>query len=179
MQELPSVNEGDQVTNEAWKKGYRTLKLAFSDREVPEEQRKARGDLYRRKLDDLTDEQWMKAVNRCLDTETFFPAIATLRNYGKPPEPTEAQAVAVFEQVVECREYRPNGSIWHLRKIRETLGPAAAEGFAAAGGQAAFAWLAERDLPFVRKNFVEAYTAAVRLDPKLALPEAKTPELTA
>jgi len=167
------------VTNEAWKNGYRALKLAFPDREMPEDQRKARGDLYRQKLDDLTDEQWFKAVDRCLDSERFFPAIATLRGHAKPQEPTEAQAVAVFEQVIDAGEYSPHGTYWAARNIREKLGPAAAEAFGAAGGHGAFSFMSERDLPFTRKKFVEAYTAAVRLDPKLALPEAKKPELTA
>lgn len=159
-------------------RGYRDLSV-LPDRESSPASSSVRGEVYRRKLNDLSDKEWLRAVNRCLDAHTFFPAIATLRMHAKPQEPTEAQAVAVFEQVIECREYRPHGSIWSSRQIREKLGTAAVEGFMAAGGTAAFAYLSERDLPFTRKKFVEAYTAAVRLDPSLALPEAKTPELTA
>ena len=167
------------VKNEAWMKGYGMLTLAFPERERTPERDKARGDLYRTKLDDLTDEQWLKAVDICLGSEVFFPAIATLRGYAKPAEPTEAQAVAVFDQVIDAGEYNPHGTQWRERTIREKFGPAAAEAFMVAGGQGAFASLSERNLPFTRKAFVEAYVAAVRLDPKLALPEAKPPELTA
>ena len=88
------------------------LLLAFPDRELKPEDRKARGDLYRKRLDDLTDEQWTKAVNRCLDIETFFPTIAVLRGHAPvddrqglllddaPPPSVDAESQELLENAV-------------------------------------------------------------------------------
>ena len=167
------------MDDRSWTEGMTKLVGAFPNSDITPEAFRSRGGLYREELDELTGEEWLRAVKSALRGCRFFPSIADLLGYAKPAEPTEAQAVAVFEQVIECREYRPNGSIWLPRTIRAKVGPAALEAYMAAGGRSAFVWMPERDLPFTRKKFVEAYTAAVRLDPRLALPEAKKPELTA
>jgi len=167
------------MNDKAWIAGMGDLALAFPGGFTPEQQA-ARGELYRRKLDDLTDAEWLKAADRCVDEHKgYFPAVALLRELAKPPAVSEAQAVTVFDQVIDAGEYNPHGTQWRVRTIREKFGPAVAEAFTAAGGQGAFAGLSERNLPFVRKAFVEAYVAAVRAAPVRALPEAKKPELPA
>lgn len=168
-----------EMTNEAWARGIAMLALGFPEREMTQEAQKARGDLYRQKLDDLSDGQWLHAVDVVLEQEVYFPAIAVLRRIAAPPQLTEVQALTVFDAVVECRHYKPNGSIWITQVIREKLGPAAADAFTVAGGHGAFSMLGERSLPFVRKAFVAAYLAAVTAEPKRALPEARKPELPA
>ena len=167
------------MTNESWARGIAKLALAFPEREMTQAAQKARGDLYRQKLDDLSDGQWLHAVDVCLDQEVFFPAIAVLRKSAAPPAQTEILAMAAFDAVIDAGEYNPYGTQWNARCIREKLGPAAADAFVVAGGHGAFANLGERNLPFVRRAFVEAYLAAVQSDPKHALPEPKKPELPA
>ncbi len=124
-------------------------------------------DLYFSKVKALSDEAWARAVGLAIDQETFFPVVATLLKLAKPKaddaEKT-AEAVKMFGRVQWCSSYNPRtGSSWHASKIERELGPAAALAFEAAGGDSAFGNLGEgsRDLPFVRKAFVEAYKAAV------------------
>lgn len=134
------------------------------------EQEAARGDLYRRKLDHLTDEQWLRAVDVYMSRNKFFPAVAELLELAKPMT-GHSDALVMFERVMDCYSYNPQiGTTWQYEKILRKLGRAAAEGFAAAGGPGAFGAMTDRDESFVYRRFAEAYLAAVRNDPQLVLP---------
>lgn len=83
---------------EVWKKGLGDLLLGFPDRDLTPEQQKARGEVYRRHLDELHEDAWLFAVDQALDTLTWFPTIAELKDlaYGwfdTPPGRIEMERV--------------------------------------------------------------------------------------
>lgn len=118
-------------------------------------------ELFWRFLDDLGDAEFARAVAIHLQTSRFFPTVAELREHVTPKVNFHAQAVLAFEQVVKTGVHSPVGTRWSIRTVAEVVGPVAAEAFAAAGASSAFEQeQGERDLPYLRKRFVDAYVAA-------------------
>ncbi len=160
------------MTPENFKKGMTRLTTMFGVTLTAE-----LADVYHEALSDLTDEQWALAVRQAVRTSEFMPRPAVLLKAAAVDVKLLANAVRVFDSVLESGEYNPHGTVWSYRAIRNSIGPAAAEAFSAAGGPSEFRRLAEgdsriadRDLPFTRNRFTDAYIAAVRADSRLALP---------
>jgi hypothetical protein len=118
-------------------------------------------ELFWRFLEDLSDADFQRAVQVHIQTSRFFPTIAELREHVTPKTNPAAEAVLAFGQVVKSGTYSPTGTRWSIRRVAELVGPIAAEAFAAAGASSAFEQeQGERDLPYLRKRFVDAYVAA-------------------
>lgn len=160
------------MTNEAWGNGWLLLKSAFPQ-QVAEEVERVRGKLYREKLDDLSDAEWMAAVDRAIDAGDFFPTIKVLRKYGRPEHLAASGAAVAYAEILDRFE---RGDHPLLREIRENLGRGAAEAFMAAGGEASFMSADERNAVFRFDKFVKAYEAVVADDPKAALPQESIAE---
>ena len=172
------------MDDRAWTEGMLKLVAAFPDRDITPEAFRARGDIYRERLDDLTDAQWLRAVSVCLDLERFFPAIATLRGYAHVDDGdglllTEGQAF--LERVLNGlgASYLPQaGTTWNLRKIVEGTNPAFGEALGAGGGVGALANCdPDIGVPIRDRKILETYVAVARQSPQLRKPEER-PELT-
>jgi hypothetical protein len=134
-------------------------------------------NLYWMQLEDLTDQEFAESARLAVQREKFFPPVAVLRELARPFVDPNAEAVEAFERVVKLAEHDPRtGSYWRLGRIAEEVGDIAAEAYVAAGATRAFAHeLQDRDAPFLRKRFVDAYVTAweaKRQGRKLALPES-------
>lgn len=166
------------MTRDPFLAGMRLLAATF-ERELPKERIKA----YAIALRDMTDEDFTGAVDRLVagwksTPSEMFPLPATILAYARPYTDPAADAVALFEQVRGLGDYLPTGTRWSMAKIGQQLGWAAAEAFSAAGGSSAFEHLTERDLPFTRKAFVDAYVRACDAATKrLAPPVTERPAL--
>ena len=111
--------------------------------------------------------QWQRAVRRCLEAESFFPAPAVLLRYGLADGVPQARAVEIYDAIVSHFETADGLG---PRDVAKLYGTAAMEAFCAAGGHRAFAWCEPRDEPFRRKAFVEGWVETATQDPRLALP---------
>lgn len=143
--------------------------------EVTEAQR----ELYWTMLADLTDEQFQRAVLLTLQRSRWFPTIAELREAVTPHIDHAAEAVLAFDRVCKLGVHSPVGTHWSIRRVAEIEGPVAAEAFAAAGASSAFEReQGERDLPYLRKRFVDSYVAAAEAQAKgRELQSAHAPKL--
>jgi hypothetical protein len=75
--------------------------------------------------------------------------------------------VLCFDRVCKLGVHSATGTRWSIRRVAEIEGPVAAEAFAAAGASSAFEReQGERDLPYLRKRFVESYVAAAEAQAK-------------
>lgn len=121
----------------------------------------------------LDEDSWQRAVRRCLEAETFFPAPATLLRYGlcdaTPPTALAGHAYAAIVGAFEA------GRNLGYRDVMELHGRASAEAFMAAGGNRAFAWCEPDSEPFRRRDFIQAYVEQVEAEPLLALPAGRQP----
>ena len=131
---------------------------------------------------DLSIEDFERAVRLHIQTSRFFPTVAELRERVTPHVDHAAAAVLAFEAVLKTGTHdAKTGAQFSIGRVGEHVGPVAAEAFAAAGGASAFSREQdERNLPFLRKRFVESYVAAaeaLRLGRPLALASANQPRL--
>jgi hypothetical protein len=115
-------------------------------------------------LADLSVEDFQRAVVAHIRLSRFFPTVAELRQHVTEHIDHVAAAVTAFEQVIKTSTHDARtGPRYSIRRVEEAVGPVAAEAFMSAGGPSAFAHeLGERDLPFLRKRFVESYVAAAK-----------------
>ncbi|MGH7511523.1 MAG: hypothetical protein ACREOQ_01250 [Gemmatimonadales bacterium] len=113
-------------------------------------------------LQDLTIEDFERAVRLQVQTNRYFPTVSELRERVTPHIDFAAAAVIAFEAVLKTSQHDSRrGPVFSLRRVAEIVGAVAAEAFAAAGGSGAFEHgQGERDLPFLRHRFVESYVAA-------------------
>jgi hypothetical protein len=118
--------------------------------------------LFWRLLSDLSIEAFQRAVVMHIQSSRFFPTVAELRQHITPQIDHVAAAVTAFEQVIKTSTHDARtGPRWSIRRVAQAVGAVAAEAFMAAGGSSAFEHeLGERDLPFLRKRFVESYVVA-------------------
>ena len=131
--------------------------------EVSEAQR----DLYWAMLADLSDDAFQRAVLLTLQQTRFFPTIAELRQAVTPHVDYKAEAVLAFDRVCKLGVHSAVGTHWSIRRVAEIEGAVAAEAFAAAGASSAFEReQGERDLPYLRKRFVDSYALAAEAQAK-------------
>jgi hypothetical protein len=115
----------------------------------------------------LSTEQWAHAVQRAMESESFFPPPAVLLRYGTGDRGLKAAAADAYDCIVSAYE---DGHQLGYREIRDKYGLAAAEGFIAAGGERRFAWCEPSDQPFRFKDFKAAFVEQAEVDPIDALP---------
>lgn len=152
-------------------KGMGMLCLAFNREHTPE-----LTDLYNGILSPvLTDEQWKTAVRVAIERDRFFPTVAVLLSYGRPPEPASARAGEVYAELCDAYEnlcgreaqWSPNADA-----IEARWGLAARRAFMACGGTRAFEFCEPRDEPFRLKAFREAFVETAKDDALALMPAA-------
>jgi hypothetical protein len=121
----------------------------------------------------LSTEQWVQAVTRALQSESYFPPPAVLLRYGADDRGLTAAAGSAYTLIVECYE---RGERLGYRDVEQRFGHAAAEGYIAAGGDRRFAWCEPEDEPFRLKDFRAAYVEQAEVDPISALPAGERPK---
>lgn len=126
------------------------------------EARDERNVVYYEALDDLSDEEVLAAAKLALKNERFFPSPGVLREFVRPKVSVDAaitsEAAAAYERVLSCNYYTPeSGAVWSYRQIRDEIGEAAAEAWAAAGGNSSFSWADETGASIRFKRFMDAY----------------------
>lgn len=67
------------MTDAEWSRGWGELTVAYPQRDEASEQTALRASLYRKHLDDLDPPAWLSAVTQAIRTESWFPAVARLR----------------------------------------------------------------------------------------------------
>lgn len=71
------------MTDESWATGYGELVLAFRDViKRGAEESAARGAVYRKHLDALSDGAWLHAVSEAIRESEWFPTVAELREWA-------------------------------------------------------------------------------------------------
>jgi hypothetical protein len=132
---------------------------------------------YERLSARLDDEGWWMAVRMAQERHrsSFFPAIADLLAWGAAASTSVASAANVaFDLVVHRGSVhdlehgaRPCECVppyrWSPAALERRYGVAVARAFVEAGGNAVFIGMLERDAPFIRKRFVDAYTDRVEM----------------
>jgi hypothetical protein len=71
------------MTDKAWAQGYGELVLAFPLRGSGADESAARGAVYRKHLDELSDGAWLHAVSRAISEATWFPTVSSLRDFAR------------------------------------------------------------------------------------------------
>lgn len=66
------------MTDKAWAQGYGELVLAFPLRASGADESAARGAVYRKHLDELSDGAWLHAVHEAITEAEWFPPVAAL-----------------------------------------------------------------------------------------------------
>jgi len=157
------------VEHETFAKGMALLVSTF-DKKISDELMEA----YESALSDLTDEEMQRGVRATLRSERFFPAPAVIRGYARPeatPGVVRAanvtKAQEIYEDIVDRYE---RGQHLGPRNVSELWGRAAMDAYAAAGGDAAFAWCEPRNEPFRRKAFIDAFSEVATADPQTMVP---------
>jgi hypothetical protein len=82
----------------------------------------ARAQLYRRHLDDLTDEAWLYAVDGVMKTCTFFPTIAELRAAAETWRPESAGYLPPARRTDEERAADAEATRRGLEMVRAAVG---------------------------------------------------------
>lgn len=145
------------MTDAAWVKGMGQLVLALERRTLSPSEARARAGIYRRHLDDLSDEQWLQAVDRAVATMEWFPSIAALRRFAQPAALPEADAATLFDSILSDYE---QGRHLDFRQVEEKYGRQAAMSFVSSGGRRRFEECGtEERAQWTRKAFIEAFKA--------------------
>lgn len=138
--------------------------------------------VYFAALADLDIDEIEAAATRCIQQDTFFPTVARLRELvAAPLGVPEARAARVFDRLLSgAPKYDPNlGAYWTSADVEAKYGPVARECFDAAGGMQAFRTAKERDLPFLRRDFLAAWRPAEAAERAGELPYKHGPQLPA
>lgn len=131
----------------------------------------------------ILPDEFRDAVMYHIRTGKFFPTIADLRHALGLTVTTIAtltDAATTFEALLgTAPAYDPrHGDYWTLEAVQEQFGAVALAAFMAAGGTRVFRDRTDRDLPFLRKEFLRAWEEAAKaLEPLPALPRS-TPGTT-
>jgi hypothetical protein len=172
------------MRNEIWTKGMASLVAVLPPREkLSAGAQKIRGDVYRQKLEHLTDEQWMRTVDLTVEREAYFPTIATLLELST--EGNEDLMLAEGQQLLALvlsgagSSYNAqSGRTWSLRGIVEATNSAFGEAVSSVGLNALANCDPHVGVPIRDRMILKTYAETVRRSPQLRLPagEAK-PEL--
>lgn len=137
--------------------------------------------VYFHALADLDLDEVAKAAAKVIQQDTFFPTVARIREcVAAPLGLAAARASRVFERITNGRapRYCPRrGDYWLAEDVEAAYGVVARECFDAAGGTQAFQARTDRDLPFLRKAFIEAWPDAEAAERAGVLPLKHGPAL--
>ena len=145
------------MTEEGFLKGMFKLNLQWRDHEMPADA----VALYRERLGMLTDQEFMAAVNHCIDFgDAWYPEISdlkryvlTLRNQGRP------SAAERWGQLLElASQGAPEPTDLPTKRALSTV-----------GGWYAFQFEPEAELNFRRKEFERVYGEVMAEDDRAAL----------
>lgn len=107
---------------------------------------------------------FQEAVQGHLREGQFFPTVAELRQrLGLPRSaPTLTEAATVFEALLtDAPAYDARrGDYWPMREVFERFGPIALAAFLRAGGTRAFRDRTERNVDFLRRDFLAGWDDA-------------------
>jgi hypothetical protein len=103
------------------------LVLGLARADETREKSDARAQLYRKHLDDLTDEAWLYAVDGVMKTCTFFPTIAELRAAAETWRPESAGFLPPARRTDEERAADAEATRRGLELIRAAVGDSAGE----------------------------------------------------
>jgi len=107
----------------------------------------------------------------------MFPVPSTIRRHAQPYVDAAAEAGRLFDRIEAETDRRTSATAWGIVRIGSELGWAAAEAFAACGGSSAFGTLTDRDRPFTRRAFADAYQRAHQAAAKGLAPPVREPPL--
>jgi hypothetical protein len=110
------------MTDAAWVRGMGELVLGLARADETREKADARAQLYRRHLDDLTDEAWLYAVDGVMKTCTFFPTIAELRAAAETWRPESAGYLPPARRTDEERAADAEATRRGLEMVRAAVG---------------------------------------------------------
>lgn len=145
----------DQITYRA---GMERLAAAF-DRELTT----ARLTVFWEALADLDGAEFASAVEAVVIGDKEHPAPGRIRQLAREAHGNaRAEAAEAFDRILmRAPRYDPRfGDYWALPDIEEKFGPVGLAAYHAAGGVSAFRSRTDRDLPFLRKAFLDAYEKA-------------------
>lgn len=138
--------------------------------------------VYWNALCDLPLSAVLEGAERVIRVDTWFPTPARLREAATPaPGVPAARAARVFERLLHGAPcYDPHlGAYWTSAAVENAYGAVAREAFEAAGGMQAFRTRTDREVPFLRKAFVEAWAPAEEAERQGLLPAKHAPALPA
>jgi len=127
--------------------------------------------VYWTEFQHLLADEFRDAITYHIRHGKFFPTVAELRQVlGMDAAPTLADASAVFEQLLgPAPAYDPKrGDYWTLEAVQQRFGTQGLAAFMAAGGTRVFRDRTDKDLPFLRRDFIRGWEEAGR-----TLPEAR------
>lgn len=129
--------------------------------------------VYQLALTDLSDTEFQAAATLLLRTETDFPTPAQFLAAAHPALTSGLDAAKALNATLACTDYDPeSGTGWSGRRLRAELGEAVYEAYIVVGRDAG---MRQMDSPFhgarLRRDFCDAWTAAVTADPLAALPQ--------
>ena len=127
------------MTEETFIKGMYRLGLQWRDHEMPEDA----VALYRERLSRLTDREFERAVNHCLDTCTFFPKISELLKAVQDQGPT---VIDIWNRLLAAAE----------RGQKPEMDAATEKALAAIGGWEVFQYAPFDELQWRFKDFKAA-----------------------
>lgn len=142
-----------------------------------------RMDIYFDSVRDLSDEQWVRAVDEALRSCEFFPVPARLRRFASTGSEglLRSEAQGFLARVLDGlgSTYSPQtGTTWSLRDIVAATNPAFGDAIGAGGGASALANCdPDVGVPIRDRKIIEAYAGLAEKSPQLRLPQA-LPELT-
>jgi len=129
---------------------------------------------YFAEFQSVRPDDFRDAVTHLLRTAKFFPTIAEFRHaLGMNDTPSLAEAGMVFDALLgPAPAYDPRlGDSWPLQVVHDRWGAVALAAFMAAGGPRAFRDRTDRDVPFLRRDFMRGWEQSA------ALPAAHRPAL--
>lgn len=149
------------LSAEAFEQGLTLLKATWPREDWPE----ARIQVYLMTLADLSDSLYIAAIGHCLQTARFLPKPAEIRDAATALLEASGQLPlgpeAAWELIIGDARYWTEGK-------RLTVGePLVDEALRAIGGLRAVALAEPKELSFLRRDFLAAYT--VKRDVAIAL----------
>ncbi len=110
--------------------------------------------------EELNDEEFQIAVKLAFRHSQFWPSPQQLIDFVRPPANHAVNAGIAFERLLDAGEILVQGrpKCWR-REVVHRMGKAVLVGFDAIGGNDRLREYEARELPFIRRDFVEAYKA--------------------
>jgi hypothetical protein len=128
-----------------------------------------------------TPDEFREAVVQVCQRETFFPTIATMRDALGLNGNGLTLANQVFTELTSLPgpRYDPKrGDYWSLQDVQERFGTHALAAFLAGGGTAMFRDRTDRNLDFIRRDFLAGWAEFAKhpQDERVLLDKPRRPE---